>query len=371
MFESAAEPARERRLSEVSLVLQDKRHRGVLPWLVSIAILITIMVSIGGITRLTGSGLSITDWKPIMGAIPPLTDLDWQETFAKYQASPQGTQVNHQMALPEFKFIFFWEYFHRLVGRLIGFVSLVPLVYFWARKKISRRLAGRVLIGVALGGLQGALGWFMVKSGLVDLPAVSHFRLAAHLGLALFILAYFVWLIQDFRTGRSAISVENPARIRSLKTHFSALRALFILQIAYGAFVAGLKAGFGFNTFPKMAGQWFPGNFWALDPAWINPFENPASVQWIHRTLGWCVLVTAAAFLFRVRRAAVPREIRIWGASLGHMTFVQFLLGVATLVLVVPIPLAVLHQFGAALIVILLTGTTHAFSRLKADRTSG
>lgn len=344
--------------------------RAVLGWLVAIAALVTIMVSIGGVTRLTGSGLSITDWKPLMGAIPPLNEEQWLEVFGKYQASPQGTQVNHAMTLAEFKFIYFWEYFHRLVGRLIGVVAIMPLIFFWIKRRISKDLAGRVLIGVALGGLQGALGWFMVKSGLIDIPAVSHYRLAAHLGLALVILAYFVWLIQDVRTGRAPI-VGDPKTTHTVRRQFRWLRALFILQITYGAFVAGLKAGFGFNTFPKMAGEWIPGNFWALEPTWINPFENPASVQWMHRTMGWLVLFSVIFFAVQIRRAGVPREIRTWGTALMHMTFAQFLLGVLTLVYVVPVPLAVLHQFGAAVLVILLTGTTYAFSRLKAEGVSG
>lgn len=342
----------------------DRPKKAILIWLISIATLITIMVSIGGVTRLTGSGLSITDWKPIMGAIPPLSDTDWTETFEKYRATPQGQTVNSGMTIDAFKQIYFWEYFHRLVGRLIGIVAFLPLVYFWIRKRIEKKLARKVLIGTALGGLQGVLGWFMVMSGLVNVPSVSHFRLAAHLSLALFILAYFVWIIREEWVGSAPLSQLERENGNSYRNEFLVLRALLCLQIIYGAFVAGLKAGFGFNTFPKMAGEWIPGNFWAQTPHWVNLFENPASVQWIHRALGTLVILGAISFYARLRARRITGELKFWGTALSHMILVQFALGVATLVFVVPIPLAVAHQFGAAIIVILLTCVTHVFKRI-------
>lgn len=340
-------------------------RNSVLIWLLTIAAMVTIMVSIGGVTRLTGSGLSITDWSPIMGAIPPLNEAQWLEAFAKYQASPQGMQVNHAMELPEFKFIFFWEYFHRLIGRLLGFVVLIPLTYFWVKKRIDGKLAKKVLIGFALGGLQGVMGWFMVMSGLVDMPSVSHFRLAAHLSLALIILSYFVWIIRDYWIGRPELLSEDSRVALKFRTPFRLLVVALIVQIIYGAFVAGLKAGLSFNTFPLMAGEWMPGNVWAMDPTWLNVFENPAMLQWIHRWIGTAILLGAAAFYIGLRRMKVRDELKLWGSALTHMIFIQFLLGVATLVYQVPVALAVLHQFGAAILVILMTCVAHVFSRVR------
>jgi len=333
-------------------------------WLVAICVLITAMVSIGGVTRLTGSGLSITDWKPIMGAIPPLSHAEWEIAFAKYREIPQFRVVNSTMDLAQFKSIFFWEYFHRLVGRLIGVVTFLPGLYFWARGRISKRLAARALLGIVLGGLQGALGWFMVMSGLSERVSVSHFRLAAHLSLALVILSYFVALTRSVFTGDRPVSpAERPTRA-FLRPKFKWIAALFALQIVYGAFVAGLKAGFAFNTFPLMAGGFAPPNLLALDPAWTNAFENPATVQWIHRCLGWLAFFSANALWIALLRRKAPRgPIRRWTTGLAHMTIAQFALGIATLVLVVPVPLAALHQLGAAVIVILLTLLGHTLTR--------
>lgn len=333
-------------------------------WLVAICVLITAMISIGGVTRLTGSGLSITDWKPIMGAIPPLSHAEWEAAFAKYREIPQYRLLNPTMDLGQFKSIFFWEYFHRLVGRLIGVVTFLPGLYFWVRGRIAKRLALRALLGIVLGGLQGALGWFMVMSGLSERVSVSHFRLAAHLALALVILSYFVALTRSVFTGdRSIAAVERPARA-FLRPKFRWIVALFALQIVYGAFVAGLKAGFAFNTFPLMAGGFAPPNLLALTPAWTNAFENPATVQWIHRCLGWLAFFSANALWIALLRRKTPRgPLRRWTTGLAHMTIIQFGLGIATLVLFVPVPLAALHQLGAAMIVILLTLLGHVLTR--------
>lgn len=333
-------------------------------WLVGVCVLIMTMISIGGVTRLTGSGLSITDWAPIMGAIPPLNEAEWEIAFAKYREIPQFKLLNATMSIEAFKSIFFWEWFHRLVGRLIGIVSFLPGLYFYARGKISKRLALRVLGGVALGGMQGALGWFMVKSGLSERTSVSHFRLAAHLSLALVILAYFVSLTRSVFVGdRPLIGTESGA-FDYIRPKFKALAILFALQIVYGAFVAGLKAGYAFNTFPLMDGRFLPPNLLAFEPVWTNPFENPATIQWIHRSLGWLVFFSASALWIQLLRRKTPRgEIRRWVTGLAHMTIVQFALGVATLVYGVPVVLGAIHQFGAALIVILLTLLGHTLGR--------
>ncbi|MBS1961043.1 MAG: COX15/CtaA family protein [Bdellovibrionales bacterium] len=334
-------------------------------WLVAICVLIVAMVSIGGVTRLTGSGLSITDWNPIMGAIPPLTHEAWEAAFAKYREIPQYRIVNPAMDLSAFKSIFFWEWFHRLVGRLIGVVAFLPGAYFWARGRISKRLAMRVLVGVALGGLQGALGWFMVKSGLSERTSVSHFRLAAHLSLALLILSYFVWLTRSVFTGDRPLPASEATAYAFLRPKFRWVVLLFALQIIYGAFVAGLKAGFAFNTFPLMDGSLVPGNLLALEPAWSNPFENPATVQWIHRTLGWTAFFVANGLwlVLRFRKRAPRGPLRFWTTALAHMTIAQFTLGVLTLIFVVPIALGGIHQLGAAILVVLLTILGHTLHR--------
>jgi len=338
--------------------------RGVRIWLILICGLITLMVSIGGITRLTGSGLSITDWAPILGAVPPLTESAWQTAFLKYQMIPQFKLINSQIGISEFKFLFFWEWFHRLVGRLVGIVSFIPGIYFFIRRRISLPLAMRVLFGVFLGGLQGALGWFMVKSGLIDRTSVSHFRLAAHLSLALAILSYFVWLTRSVVTSDQPLASVERAPHAFTAPKFKFLVALFVLQIIYGAFVAGMKAGFAFNTFPLMAGAFIPENLGALSPLWINFFENPALIQWIHRSLGWILFFsTNGLWIALILRKASGTEIRRWVSALSLVTIVQFLLGIGTLIFVVPLPLAVLHQFGAAVIVILLTLLGHTLSR--------
>jgi len=336
-------------------------------WLISICVMVTLMVVIGGVTRLTGSGLAITDWAPIMGAIPPLSDSDWQTTFAKYQATPQYLKVNEGMPLSEFKFIFFWEYFHRLVGRSIGLVVLVPMFFFWRRKKIDRSLIKKVLFGFALGGLQGFLGWFMVKSGLIDNPAVSHFRLAAHLVLALFILGYFTWLVCGYSWVNSTTSPAPPGMIRN----FRIVKTLILIQIIYGAFVAGLKAGWAFNTFPKMAGEWIPGNLWVMAPTWVNAFENPATVQWIHRWIGVMILIGTPLVALQIKKSQGFSHSKRWGMGLKHMIYIQFLLGVFTLVLKVPLALGVLHQLGAAIIIVILTALSHALKHESLSTSKG
>lgn len=318
--------------------------------------MITTMVSIGGMTRLTGSGLSITDWAPIMGAIPPLTDEAWQIAFEKYQQIPQYKLVNEGLSLADFKFLYFWEWFHRLVGRLLGVVAFLPGLYFYVRGKISRTLARRVLLGFFLGGLQGALGWFMVMSGLSERTSVSHFRLAAHLSLALLILAYFVWLTRSVFITSAKQTPEPLETVAFLAPKYKFLLGLFALQIIYGAFVAGLKAGHAFNTFPLMAGALVPSNLWEFSPTWVNVVENPATVQWIHRMLGWTVFIfTGRLWIALLIRKAPRTPARRAATGLAYLTIFQFCVGVLTLLYSVPVGLGVLHQFGAALIVIQLT----------------
>lgn len=342
----------------------DEKNSKVILWALVLCGMVIMMIIIGGVTRLTGSGLSIVEWKPLMGAIPPLTLEDWMEVFAKYQASPQYQLVNKGMSLAEFQWIYFWEYFHRLIGRLLGVVFFIPWIYFWRKGFIDHKMALKFLGGFLLGGLQGLMGWIMVVSGLVDQPHVSHFRLAAHLALAFFILAYFWRLIWELKSSVNIDSMSDQNKISkefaksssiiSLKTALNGMLTLLIIQIFYGAFVAGLRAGFIANTFPDMQGSFFPLGGWSLSPQWLNILENPLTVQWIHRILAWSLLFLSLGLYIKAALNHFPRSIQRGLLGLVGILLFQFALGVMTLILRVPLPLAVLHQVGAAMVLLYL-----------------
>jgi cytochrome c oxidase assembly protein subunit 15 len=330
--------------------------RPVVIWLVGVCLMIVLMVAVGGITRLTGSGLSMVDWKPIMGAFPPRSEAAWQDTFSRYQASPQYQQVNEGMSLDAFKRIFFWEYVHRLLGRLIGVVFLVPYLYFLARRQVRGPLAAKLGLAFVLGGAQGLLGWYMVKSGLVDKPHVSHFRLAAHLSLALALLAYLWWLILDLLPRRS---IPGRSVGRALRVMAVGFALLLCLQIIYGAFVAGLKAGYFFNTFPTMQGFWFPPGMYDADPASNDFFNNPIMVQFVHRCLGWILGCLAVGTWLVGRRSLLESRATAGLNTLLFLTLTQFTLGALTLVFMVPVALATLHQVVAALLLLAAIALLH------------
>lgn len=332
--------------------LPEARRRPIRMWLWSIAGMTLLTLIVGGITRLTQSGLSIVDWDPFMGVIPPLTHDDWQAAFDAYRAFPEYLELRQGMTLDEFRFIYFWEYLHRLVARAIGVVFLVPFAWFLLRGSMNRPLALRCLGLFALGALQGAMGWFMVQSGLVDMPRVSHYRLAAHLSLAFVIFSYAVWLARDLAVGPDS-GIPSQRGRKAVRHGLVFLGGLLGLQIVWGAFVAGLKAGFYYNTFPLMAGGLLPPDFLRLEPALLNLIENPSAVQWVHRVLGTVLLVGAAAVHGRL--GAVPgvdRTSRRMGAWFLGLLAVQYLLGVITLILAVPVSLGVAHQAVA----LILTG---------------
>lgn len=305
------------------------------------------MVVVGGITRLTRSGLSITEWKPILGALPPLGEAQWLAEFHRYQASPEYLQVNRGMGLEAFKQIYYVEWFHRLLGRLIGVVFFVPMIYFLVRRQVSRTLAPRLVLLFGLGSLQGALGWFMVKSGLVNEPRVSQYRLTAHLGAALLIYAYLLWLGWDLRYGEG----REGRSLRSPRSHCAAAVAGLVFVMAMsGGFVAGLRAGWGFNTFPLMAGGFFPPGMFDLDPWYRNFFENRATVQFDHRLIAYVLALVVPAFGIWMVRQPINLRARRAVFLLMAMLAVQVTLGILTLVLVIPTPLAVAHQAGALLL---------------------
>jgi heme a synthase len=329
-------------------------RRAIAAWLLACCALVFIMVVVGGITRLTHSGLSIVEWQPIMGAIPPLNDAQWQETFAKYQQTPEFRLRNHDMTLEGFKGIFWWEYIHRLLGRLIGLAFLLPFVYFLWRQVVPRELAWKLWAIFVLGGLQGAMGWYMVKSGLVDDPRVSSLRLAAHLGLAFVIYWAMLWVALDLLNPLRA-SASDTARRRA-----GLLVGLVFVMVLSGALVAAIRAGFAYNTWPLMNGQWVPDEILLLDPWWTNFIHNMATVQFVHRVLAVVVVVLALIAWSRVRYEPPNPRARLWSHAMLATAAVQVLLGIATLLLQVPVSLAALHQAGAVALFTCAIGLRHA-----------
>lgn len=291
-----------------------------------------------------------------------MTETAWEAEFAKYRLTPEYKLLNHGMTLAEYKFIFFWEYIHRLLGRFIGVVFLIPGLMFWRRGWIDRALGAKLFIGFVLGGLQGALGWYMVKSGLVNNPHVSHFRLAAHLLLAFGVVSYLMWILLSMSKANETKQALTAAEI-SIRRALGVITAVLLVQILYGAFTAGLHAGYGFNTFPKMNDEWFPSGFFRADilPTWLNTVENPIAVQFIHRWTGTVLVAAVLALGWAVRRLTLApfRARAIRDLVIG--TVVQFVLGVATLLMVVPISLGTLHQLGACLLLLLAVRALHAF----------
>jgi heme a synthase len=355
---SLAYPTTDLALARAPAIAADARDaRPIVAWLLACCALVFAMVVVGGVTRLTHSGLSITEWQPIVGTVPPLSAADWNEAFAKYQQTPEFRDVNHAMTLGEFKGIFWWEYFHRLLGRAIGVVFLVPYLVFLARNRIPRGYAWPLAGIFALGALQGLVGWLMVKSGLVDDPRVSQFRLTAHLGLAFAIFAAMFW------TALSLALPAAPSRAggRGVRRGAYALLALMFLMVLLGGLVAGIRAGFAYNTFPLMNGEFVPAEILALEPVWRNFFWNMATVQFDHRIVGWLIAFVVPLFVWRVHlQPAVSRRTRLGAAALLAMVGVQLALGIVTLVNVVPLPLAALHQAGALVVFALALNVAHA-----------
>lgn len=334
-------------------------NRPIATWLFVCCALVFATVVVGGVTRLTHSGLSITEWQPIVGTLPPLNDAQWQEAFAKYQRTPEYQQVNKGMALAEFKGIFWWEYFHRLLGRMIGVVFLVPLVWFTVRRRIPPGYAWKLCGVFVLGGLQGAMGWYMVKSGLVDDPRVSQFRLTAHLGLALLIFAAMFWV------GLSLVSAcrttWTTTAQRSVRRFASGLAGLVFLTALTGGFVAGIRAGFAYNTFPLMNGQVIPSELFMLEPWWKNFFYNMATVQFDHRLIAWALAFLTPVLWWKLRATdGLPFRARAGGHLLLALLALQIALGIATLLYGVPLPLAAAHQAGAVLVFAAALNVAHA-----------
>ena len=317
-------------------------HKQIANWLFFTAFMVFAMAVIGAITRLTESGLSMVEWRPLIGALPPLSDEEWQRVFALYQQTPEYQKKNFGMELAEFKSIFFWEWFHRLWGRTIGIVYALPFFYFWLTKKIPDGYRLKLFFGLVLGGLQGVMGWYMVKSGLIDRPSVSHFRLAAHLSLAFVIFAYLLWLAFDFRGNKPG----NASFC--LKRHGWITFAFVFTTIVWGAFVAGLDAGLVYNNWPKMGPHWIPPEL----SAFSRIFTEPVSVQFTHRWIAVITMLTVLSFPYRTKNFA-----------LAGIAFLQVGLGISTLILQVPVPLAAMHQAGAFILGGLMIHALHSLRR--------
>lgn len=334
-------------------------------WLWLVALLVLIMIGVGGATRLTGSGLSITEWQPIMGAIPPLSDADWQTAFDKYRQIPQYQRVNKGMSLAEFQTIFWWEWGHRFLGRFIGVVFALPLAWFWWRGAIGARLGLQLTGLLALGALQGAMGWYMVMSGLTDRVDVSQYRLAAHLGLAIVILGALVWIALDI-THRPPRGVRLDTLRRGQRRNAGWLVALVLAQIVLGAFVAGLKAGLTYNTWPLMDGKLIPDGLISMSPWYLNIFENTTMVQFNHRLMAYAVLIAAAWHASSLQRVADDGRVTGSAWVLLAALVAQAALGIWTLVAVVPLELGVAHQMGAAIVFGIAVWHWHAVQRSGA-----
>lgn len=305
-------------------------------WLMICAILVFFMAVIGAITRLTESGLSIVEWKPVTGALPPMNDTDWAQEFAKYRQSPQGETTNAGMTIAEFKAIFFWEWLHRLWGRMIGLVFALPLLAFWLTKRLADGYKVKYLGVLALGGLQGVAGWWMVASGLIDNPAVSHYRLGLHLGLAISLAAIMYWMALTLLRRDGTLLMRPIASTPCIRRHGRFALLFLAITIIWGAFVAGLDAGLIYNEWPLMGNSFMPGEMWHMSPAFLNLFENHAAVQFTHRWLAFATFMLVLSFAWRVKSP--------W---LATAVVLQLGLGILTLLSHVALPLAAMHQAGA------------------------
>jgi cytochrome c oxidase assembly protein subunit 15 len=332
-------------------------------WLLALAGMVMVQVMLGAITRLTGSGLSIMEWRPIMGAVPPLNESEWHRVFGLYQHIAEYKLVNAGMTLDEFKSIFWWEYLHRLWGRLIGVAFLAPFLWFWVRGHLRGRRSRRLIAIFALGGLQGLMGWIMVASGFADRTDVSQYRLVLHLLLALVIYGTLLW---------SALDMLYPARLRMqppihrvLRRHGWIMMAIIAFEIAIGGFVAGLHGGLVYNNFPMMGEHWIAPDLFSLSPWWTNFFENPVTAQFLHRLAAGFVAIALITLVVRARRADLGQDVKRRFYYLPFGLLAQAMLGIATLMLVVPLPLAVAHQAGAFVLFTLGLYALHGLRRAR------
>jgi len=344
-------------------------RRQVATWLFICAAMVFSILVVGGVTRLTHSGLSIVEWAPIVGTIPPLNAQEWDETFEKYKKTPEYKQVNHQMTVGEFKGIFFWEYFHRLLGRLVGMVFFIPFVYFLLRKRLSPSLIPKLLGIFCLGGLQGAMGWYMVKSGLVDDPRVSHFRLTSHLSIAFLIFISMMWVGLGLVADRARTTAD--AALRKLQKIGFWLCLLVFYMILTGGLVAGIRAGKAYNTFPLMNGYVVPPEIFMIDPWYLNFFNNMATTQFDHRLGAWLLAFIVPWFWWRIRNSSAPARAKTAAGTLLAVIVAQISLGITTLLLQVPVAFGAAHQGGAMVVFGVLLWLNHELRVAPATQGNG
>jgi len=336
-----------------------KDNKIVIYWLLAGCVLIFIMVVVGGITRLTHSGLSISNYKLISGTIPPLNEVEWQEAFNLYKQYPEYQKLNYHFTLNDFKEIYFWEWLHRVIGRLIGLVFIVPFVYFLLTKQLSKSTIKKSILLLIMGGFQGFLGWYMVKSGLVDRPDVSHYRLAAHLTTAFLTFAYTLWV---------ALDLIFPKKKEIEKGFRNLIRLgliVLLIQIIYGAFVAGLDAGLIHNHWPMMSEGKFMHEtvYIEQNPLYKNFIEGKSGVQFVHRIFAY-IVVAIILLIWHNSKRIIKTNYQLYGINfLLLFVFLQFLLGVFTILLQVPVWLGVMHQIGAFFLLSAMVFTLHRFSK--------
>ena len=339
-----------------AIARNEPARRGIFLWLLVLALLVAAMVLVGGATRLTDSGLSITEWAPVMGTLPPLSEADWQTAFAAYQQTTEFKEQNHWMTLEDFRPIFWWEWGHRFLGRIVGLVWLAGFLGFLLTRRIPSGWTARLLLPGVLGGVQGAIGWWMVASGLSGRLDVAPYRLAVHLGLAFAIFALLIWLALRVRHDPVATLQARRRRVPGLMLWSGALIGLVFVQILSGALVAGLDAGRGYVDWPLMQGQVIPDEAFELTPLWLNLFENPALAQFDHRLLAYLIVVVAGLFVWRTAKAG-HAKITGWGRRVGVLVLAQAVLGVITVMHAAPFWLALGHQ---ALALVLTGALIHA-----------
>lgn len=340
------------------LELSHKRKKVLTYWLATGAIMVFMMVAIGGITRLTHSGLSMTDWHLVVGSVPPLNEQEWQESFNEYQNFPEYKELNSGFTLDDYKSIFWWEFIHRLLGRVLGLVFLMPFLFFILKGWLSPKLRNQLFVVFVLGALQAFLGWFMVKSGLVDMPRVSHYRLAAHLVTAFISCLYILWLMFEINYPKTV----NLGQLFSFQKQIIWLLGLTFIQVIYGAFVAGLQAGLVHNTWPLMDGEVISSAVFAMDPMYLNFIIGKSGVQFVHRTLAIVIFIwVVVLYVKAVKRLVDPLQIQAIRLMFVFV-LIQFGLGITVLLFRVPISLGILHQLCALLLLSSMVFALHRFT---------
>jgi cytochrome c oxidase assembly protein subunit 15 len=339
-----------------SSAVQQQHNRQVAYWLITCAAVIFGMILLGGVTRLTDSGLSMVDWKPIKGIIPPITQADWQAMFLKYQQYPEYQKTNFAMTLAEFKPIFMYEYLHRMLGRFIGLLFAVPFLFFYLKKRIAPGLTPRLLVLLVLGGSQGLLGWYMVKSGLVDNPHVSQYRLTAHLGMAVFIYGFIFWTILDLL----APEYKQPAQ---LKRFSYSLSGLIFLMILSGGLVAGTRAGIPYPTWPLMGDSFIPSGLYSTQPFWLSAFEDMLTIQFNHRMFAYLIVILVCSFSYKALRSKLQGPLKMAIYCFLGLLVLQVVLGISTLIFYIPVPVAAAHQVCAVALLSVSLFVSHTFAK--------